>query len=143
MTNLIRAALAFALCFAAFPAQADDTGPVDPQPVPGDHDPHPRLYGTFCSAAARDGVWGFVFNNQDVDTNCDYIESAIYSVTRARIYTSNSGYYLKQGWNEAVAQCGVIRSYFYERGAFALQRAYDYAQLIGGQHCIFEVYFRQ
>lgn len=140
MTNLLRAALVAASLFtASLTAHADDTGPVDPTPVPADHDS--RFYGSFCSAKTTDGVWGFVFNRQGVDENCEYVAAAISGVTRAPIYASSSGYYRLQGWNEAVVTCGVLRSFFYERGALALQRAYEYARIINGNHCLFEVYF--
>ncbi len=143
MIKLLRAALVAASLFTApFVALADDdTGPVDPQPVPDDRDRHPHLYGSFCSAKTTDGVWGFVFNRGDLDENCEFVAGALAGATRAPIYASNSGYFLLQGWNEAVATCGPLRSYFYERGALALQRAYEYARIIGGNHCLFEVYF--
>jgi hypothetical protein len=137
MTKLLRAALVVAsLLTLSFTAQADDTDP-QPQPQPASHYPH--LYGSFCSVASYSGVWGFVFNaDADVQAKCQYLESLI-----GGIYTRNGGYYLIQGWNEAVAQCGPLRSYFRERGALALQRAYEYARIINGTHCTFEVYFRR
>lgn len=144
MTNLLRAAL-LAVCLfnVSLAARADDTGPVDPQPVPADRADHPHLYGSFCSAATTSGLWAFVFNARDVDANCDYIQRVLAASTPTPIFASNRGYYLLQGWNEAVANCGLLRSHFYERGGLALQRAYEYARVIGGQGCTFEVYFQQ
>ena len=105
-------------------------------------DHHGELEGTFCSAATTDGTWAFFFGPVDIDANCKMARDGLASATRASIDATNSGYFRPQGWNEAVVQCGPLRSYFYERGALALQRAYDYAQLIRGQHCLFEVYYQ-
>ena len=101
-----------------------------------------RLEGTFCSVAAVDGTWAVYFGPADIDANCRIARDGLASSTRAPIDAENGGYYLPQGWNEAVVQCGLIRSYFYDRGALALQRAFNYAQIINGQHCIFEVYYQ-
>ncbi len=119
------------LCSLSNLASAAEAQPVDQL----------HLRGTFCSATTLDGTWGFFFGPNDIFTNCRIVEDALRYRTRAPIDQYNRGYFLTQGWNEAVVTCGFLRSSFYGNGSYPLQNAFNYAQQIFGQNCLFEVYF--
>ena len=103
-------------------------------------DTPPHGLGTYCSAKAGDGKWGFFFGPRPVGENCAMVRQGLARYTDAPIVRLRRGYYNLQGVNRVFIHCGF---YYHNTitsvGGYALQNAYQTARYSGFTHCMFAV----